>query len=547
VSGPLRRVLALAKPTRGWIVLAAAASFGALAANIALMASAPYLLSKATLVTGFAALALAVTAVRAFALTRAALRYADRYLSHLVAFRVLTQLRVWLFRSLEPLSPAALDAYREGDLLTRAVSDIEQLDGLFVRSLIPPIGAIGATLVACGFLGALQPRLAICLSAFVVLTAVVVPVAVRRASRRPAGRAAGERAALHATVVDGVHGLGDLIANGRGRDLDRSVRSASVAAERPRLRLATVRALGAGASATLAATTAVALLALAVPSVTDGLIGSVFLASIPLVGIAAFEGVPVFVDAFREVAVARAAAARTFELADTPPVVSEPGSPAEAPLDIRLRLQDVSFAYPGGRAVLDHVDLTLEAGDRVAVAGPSGAGKTTLVELLLRFRDPTGGSITMGGIDLRSFRSDDVRARIGVVPQQIHLFNGTLRDNLLLADGAADDDRLLDAVDRACLGPFVRTLPRGLDTPVGEDGHTLSGGERQRVAIARALLRDAPILILDEATANLDAETERHVLAELDRFARGKSLLVVSHRPAPLELAPRRLSLSRRT
>jgi ABC-type multidrug transport system fused ATPase/permease subunit len=193
--------------------------------------------------------------------------------------------------------------------------------------------------------------------------------------------------------------------------------------------------------------------------------------------------------------------------------------------------------------VLDDVSLTLGPGDRLGLTGPSGAGKTTIVGLLLRFWDATSGDVLLDGVDIRRFRADDVRSLIGVVPQQVYLFNGSLRDNLLVADGDADDMRILDACERAGLQAFLRSLPRGLGTLVGDDGLKLSGGERQRVAIARAFLKDAPILILDEATANLDPATEAEVVEQIDVFAREKTLLVISHRPVALELADRVMTL----
>jgi ABC-type multidrug transport system fused ATPase/permease subunit len=223
------------------------------------------------------------------------------------------------------------------------------------------------------------------------------------------------------------------------------------------------------------------------------------------------------------------------------PEPSDPRTPAAHP---SVELRHVRFRYDGRSPdVLDDLSLTLAPGDRLGLTGPSGAGKTTIVGLLLRFWDASSGEVLLGGVDVRSFRTDDVRARIGVVPQRIYLFNGTIRDNLLVADGDADDTTILDACERAGLGAFLDSLPQGLGTLVGDDGMKLSGGERQRVAIARAFLKDAPILILDEATANLDAETEAEVVDHLRAFARGKTLVVISHRPAALELADRVMTL----
>jgi ATP-binding cassette, subfamily C, bacterial CydC len=228
------------------------------------------------------------------------------------------------------------------------------------------------------------------------------------------------------------------------------------------------------------------------------------------------------------------------------PRIADPVEPTAVPGETSISFRDVSFRYTADAPLaLDDVSFELPAGGRIGLVGASGSGKTTVVNLLLRFWDPDEGSILVGGRDVRDRRLSDLRGLVGIVPQHPYLFNGTLRDNLLLADGAAEDDTLLAACDRAQLDAFIASLPSGLDTEVGENGVKLSGGERQRVAIARAFLRDAPLLILDEATANLDRETERAVLRELDRSARDRSLLVVTHRPGPLGLVDRVVRLDR--
>jgi ATP-binding cassette subfamily C protein CydC len=262
------------------------------------------------------------------------------------------------------------------------------------------------------------------------------------------------------------------------------------------------------------------------------------------VAFAAFEAVQPLGDAFQQTELARSAAVRTFELMDAAPAVADPADPLPAPTRADVELSDVRFRYGAHEPwVLDGISLSLPRGARLAITGPSGAGKTTMVNLLLRFWDPWSGAVLVGGRDVRAHRAEDVRALFGVVPQRIYLFQGTLRDNLLLADGDADDARILEACRRAELGDVLAALPDGLDTLVGQDGLTLSGGERQRVALARAFLREAPILILDEATANLDAGTEARVLDAVRSFAEDRTLLVISHRPGPLELADRVVTL----
>jgi ATP-binding cassette subfamily C protein CydC len=542
---PLRRLLSLAAPVRWWVLLAVLASFGALAANVALMAAAPYLISKATLVTGFAALAVAVTAVRAFAIARAALRYSERYVAHLAALRVLTQIRVWLFRSIEPLAPGGLRAFRGGDLLARTVADVDTLDAFFVRGIVPPAAAILTVVLACAILGAVAPLLGLVALAFLALVGLALPLAARRRARRPSEGLIRARADLHAGLAGDLAGLADLTAFGREDRLALDLGNHSRSMGREQHTLASIRGASAAAGSILAGLAGLTVLVIAIPAVRQGSIDGVFLASLPLVAFAAFEAIQPLGDAFREVELSRAAAVRTFEIADAPAPVPEPVHALPLPSHPSVELRHVRFRYDErSPLVLDDLNLSLRPGEWLGLTGPSGAGKTTVVGLLLRFVDAGSGTVLLDGVDVRRFGSEEVRSRIGVVPQQIYLFNGTLRDNLLVADGGADDTRIAQACDRAGLGPFVRSLPSGFDTLVGDDGLKLSGGERQRVAIARVFLKDAPILILDEATANLDAATESEVLANVRDFARGKTMMVISHRPAALELADRVITLT---
>jgi thiol reductant ABC exporter CydC subunit len=545
----LRRLVALAAPVRGWVVLATLSSCAALGANVALMTAAPYLISRAALVTGFAPLALSVTAVRAFAISRAAFRYVERYTLHLAALRILTHLRVAFYRAVEPLAPAGLDPHRTGDLLARAVADVDTLDDFFVRGVVPPVAAVLAVLLSAAIVGTIaSPVIAVVLMWGLAVVGVAVPLVTRRASRRPAADVVRTRASLHAELADDVAGLADLLAFGAGSGLGSRLRDGSRRIGDGLRRLAFVRGAGIAAGAALSGLVGLALLALAIPLVRAGELHGVFLAAVPLVAFAAFEAVQPLGEAFGTIELSRAAAVRTFEVIDAPPVVADPVSPLPRPREPSVGFRDVAFRYgSGGPPVLDGLSFALPPGERLGIAGPSGSGKTTIVALLLRFWEPSAGTVHVGGLDVRVLRADDVRSMIGVVPQKIHLFNGSLRDNLLLADGFADDGRIAEGMTRARLGEFLTALPAGLDTRVGEDGLKLSGGERQRLALARVFLKDAPILILDEATSHLDADTEAEVLEATDAFARDKTVLVISHRPEPMHLAERVLTLPARS
>jgi ATP-binding cassette subfamily C protein CydC len=528
----LARLLTLMAPFRWWIVLAVLLAFGTLGATVGLMAMSAYLISKAALVTEFYALAVTVTAVRTFAIARAALRYAERYITHLVTFRFLTRLRVWFYAAIEPLAPARLQGYRSGDLLTRIVADIETLDQLVVRVVAPPVAA--ALVVALSFLmlGAFDWQLGLVLLAFLVLTGIALPLVTHRLSQAPAAQLITERAHLNAVLADEIQGIADLMAFGQEQGFHERALRLSGALERAQLQVAANRGMNNALAALLASLAGLTVLMLAIPLVSGGEIEGVFLALLPLTAIASFEAVQPLGSAFQQLETSQAAARRLFDLIDAPPVL-DPLHPLPPPADYTIEFRGVSFRYTDGEPLaLDRVSFRIPSGGRMAVTGPSGAGKSTVVNLLLRFWEAQAGQICIGGHDVRAYRDDDVRALLGVASQHIHLFNGTVRDNLLLAKGDATEDELIAACRQAQLHDFITSLPAGYDTLVGENGLKLSSGERQRIAIARMVLKAAPILILDEATAHLDALTEQQVMQALEPFMQGRTTLIISHRQA---------------
>jgi ATP-binding cassette subfamily C protein CydC len=279
-----------------------------------------------------------------------------------------------------------------------------------------------------------------------------------------------------------------------------------------------------------------ATLLLAIPLVTHRTIAGIYLAVLVFVVMGSFEGVQPLGQAFQFLGRTVAAGERLFEIVDAPPRVSDEDACRLSPESQALQLDRVSFAYRAEDGlVLDQISLDVAAGSWVAVVGPSGSGKSTLAHLILRFWDPTSGEIRIGGHNIRNYALDDLRGMVGVVAQDTHIFADTLRHNLLLARPDATEAEIAQALERAQLAEFVDGLPRGLDTWVGEQGLRLSGGERQRLAIARTLLKNAPILLLDEPTANLDPITEQALLAAIHELMRGRTVLTISHRLIAME------------
>jgi ATP-binding cassette subfamily C protein CydC len=341
---------------------------------------------------------------------------------------------------------------------------------------------------------------------------------------------------LNTHLVDSIQGLADLVAVGQMEVRRRQTHALTRALAAQQLRLAQIDGLAdALANGTLVLTT-LAVLLVGIPLVRVSSITGIDLAVLVLVTIASFEAVLPLPAAFLHLESCLTAGRRLFEIVDQKPAVIAPSRPAEEPGQIDLSIHDLHFAYaPGEQPALDGLSFDLPAGKRLAVVGPSGAGKTTIANLLLRFYEDEAGAIWLGGRPLRDYDPEMVRRLFAVIRQDTGLFNMTIRENLLLARPDASEPDLIAACQRAQIHEWIAALPAGCDTRVGEQGVKLSGGERQRVAIARAILKDAPVLLLDEPTANLDALSERAVMHTLLDILPGRSVLLITHRLVGLE------------
>ena len=534
----LVRLVRLVAGRRWSIAVGALLGFAAIGSNIALLATAAYLISKAALVTNVAEVALAITAVRVLAISRAVFRYLERYVTHAATLRILADLRVWFYASIEPIAPARLTSHRSGDLLTRVVADVETLERFYVQVLVPPITAALVVAAASVWLGTFDVLLGVVLLAFLVLTGIVVPILVQRLSRDPAVAFIERRAELSALIVDEVQGLADLIALDAAGRHRASALATGRALERQAERLAALRGISAGLAALLTSLCGVVILAVAISLVDRGALDGVYLALLPLAAVAAFEAVEPLSLSLQLLHTSDAAGRRLFALTDVAPTVIDPIVPEPLPAAFGLEVRDLRFAYDATSGpILDDVSFTIPDGQSLALVGPSGSGKTTLVNLLLRFWESDRGSIRIGGRDVHDLRADDVRRMLGVVSQHVHLFDATIRDNLAVADADVTDERVELACRQAQLHDFIMTLPLGYETRIGEDGVRLSGGERRRLAIARAIIKDAPVLVLDEPTADIDVSTEERLLVSLESFMRGRTTLLISHREAVIRHA----------
>lgn len=536
-GGVLARVRAMAAPRRGPLTLALLLGSLALGSAVGLMATSGWLISRASQQPPVLYLMVAVTATRAFGIGRAVFRYTERLVSHDAVLKMLADTRVAVYRRLERLAPAGLRTTRRGDLLSRLVADVDAMQDYWLRWLLPAGAAVVVSAASVGFTAWLLPEAGAALAVGLLAAGIGVPLVTGAVARRAERRLAPARGVLATRVTDLLTGTAELTVAGALPARTAEARRADTVLTRIASRAATATALGDGLTALASGLTVAATALVGAQAVAAGRLGGVAMAVVVLTPLAAFEavlGLPLAVQYRQRV---HKSAERVYEVLDAPDPVSEPERPQQAPASpFPLRVRGLRARHTGqDRDALAGLDLTLEQGRRIAVVGPSGSGKTTLAQVLLRFLDPDAGTYTVGGVDAYGMDGDAVRRMVGLCAQDAHLFDSTVRENLLLARKDATEAELRDALARARLLDWADGLPDGLDTLIGEHGARLSGGQRQRLALARALLADFPVLVLDEPAEHLDLPTADALTADLLAATEGRTTLLVTHRLAGLD------------
>ena len=530
--------------SRHWKWMVAGSLFGLIAttATVGLLALSGWFLSAAA----FAGLSTTAAqtfnyffpsiGVRIFAISRTLARYAERVVSHDATFRILESLRIWFYERIEPLAPARLMRYRSGDILNRVLADIDALDNLYLRVLSPTLvaGLLVAGLTV--FLSLFDPLIALTTLGWLVVAGFGLSAAAGIA-----GAAAGRRLShlmtqLRIQIVEGLQGLPELLVFNRRRDflgqMDRDnhnlldvqrrmshIRGVSFAGITLTSGLAVLSALYQGAAL-----------------VSSGVLHGAHLAMIALTVLAAFDALMPLPSAYQYLGRTREAARELLEVVDCEPPVTFPENSLVVLRGFDVRFDRVSFRYTDNAADAVHdIRFHLPAGQRCAVLGPTGAGKSTLAHLMVRFWDAQSGSVRIGGKDIRGLSESDLRLSVSLVSQQAHMFNASVRDNLLIARPGATEPELWQALAAVRLADFVKSLPQSIDTWIGESGRLVSGGQARRLALARAILRDAPIWVLDEPTEGLDRAAERHIMETLFDVTSGRTVLFITHRLVGLD------------
>ena len=530
----LRRLLAVLDPYRGWMFGGAALALLTALAVLGLMAVSGWFIAAMAL-AGLSGAAInyfsPAAAIRAFAILRSGGRYGDRLATHEATLRGLSGLRAWLFRRLIPLAPARLSALRSGELFARLRADIDALEHFYLAVLVPAAVALLSLVLVLVLAFFVLPGAALVLLIGALLAGVVLPSWARRRAARDAAQAVLDAAALRGLLLDALRGHAELLAWGGVAAHAARIDALAARLDARRARIEVLQALGGGMVGLLAQFVVLGILVFGLAAVHGGTLAPPLLVMLALLALALFEVIAPLPEALAQWQATITAAARVFDLADAPPAFIEPETCASLPAAVVIAFENVHLRYADAAPwALAGVDLRLAAGARVAIVGASGAGKSSLPGALLKFYPLQQGRILLGGQPLDALQGDVLRRHIAVISQQTTLFNLSLLDNLLLAAPEATAAQIERAVSQAQLDAFVAALPQGYDTVLGEAGALVSGGEARRIAIARALLQDAPVLVLDEPTEGLDARTARDLYAALDIAARGRTLLLITHR-----------------
>ena len=531
------RLIGFLRPFVGEVLLSILLGTATVASGIGLLGTSAYLIASAALQPGIAPLQVAIVGVRFFGISRGVFRYLERLVSHSANFRLLAQLRVWFYRAVEPLVPARSSAYQSGDLLNRAVADVETLQEFYVRLVAPPCVGLLVTLGMGWFAGRYALIFGWVLTGGMAAAGLMIPAVVFTLTRSIGRKITRERSRLSALLVDSIQGMPDWTVFGQEERILGDIDAAGLAFDRAQERSASFGSAGNALGLLVNHITMWAVVLAAIPMVRAGSLDGVSLAVLALLALASFEAVLPLNQAVQQLEGALQSARRLFELADLPAAVTDPPEPLPLPEELLLQVNGITFRYAeSGPMALEDVSFHLASGRRIALVGPSGAGKSTLAALLLRFWDAPPAAILVDGEDILAYRAEDIRARIAVIPQSPYIFSGTLAENILMANPDINQAELSRVVQSAGLERLVTRMTEGLQGWVGSQGTQLSGGERQRIAVARALVKNASLLILDEPAANLDALSARLLVEAILKQAEGKAVLWISHDLEGLEV-----------
>lgn len=542
---PILTFIKLSLKYKNWILLGGLLGSLTIGSGIALMMTSAYIIAMAALQPSIAELQVAIVGVRFFGISRGVFRYLERLVTHEVTFRLLAAIRVWFYKAIMPLVPVSRIKYHSADLLARLVSDIEELKNIYIRSLAPPFVSMVVIIMLWFLYSAFDPVLATVLTGALLFTGTAVPYLIYRLSRKLGTKIIHLRSELQVLTVDLVQGFPDIVANGTEDEFIGNINSKSRELNRAEQKLSGLEAVYDNLVILLSNITVIIITVCSFPLIAQTVIDPVQFMMIIIGTLASFESVMNLPQAAQFFESGRRAAVRIMEIVNLGEVAAEKQNGGKPEITGEIKIDGLSFKYPGENVeAIKNLDLIINAGEKIAIVGANGSGKSTLVKLLLGLYTNYSGTIEYNSENIQKINLDYLRSRLAVFMQTDHVFNETLRDNLIISNPKAADDRLLEALSKVNADEFVNSQNIGLQTILGNFGAAVSGGERQRILMARAFLRDhCPILILDEPASNLDEENITDLYHRLKTGKPKQTLILITHKLQNLQWTDRILVL----
>lgn len=549
------RLWLLYKPYWGWMLLGVLLSLVTVMANVSLMALSGWFITSMA-IAGVAGASIdyfsPAAGIRGLSIARTASRYGERVITHEATFRVIAELRHWFYLHLEPLAPAVLQRYHSGDLLSRIRSDIDALENIYIRIIVPVTVALIGSIIFIFILSRYDTSIALIELVLLLIAGVITPIFINKLSQKPAKKKVDISTALRTQVIDSMQGMGELLVYGAAEKQAQQLDKLSCQLLYQQTKLAKYNGFSQAILNLCANLAMLGVVVIAIPLVTQAGMSPPNLVMLALFTLASFEAIMALPLAFQTLPETLASARRIFAIVDAKPLVNEPETASPKPKNTDIVFNNVSFHYPqrtqnpqnnsaqtgsshNTKNALDNINFTLKAGARLGIVGNSGVGKSSIINLLLRFWEPSEGTIKFGGYPIEQYHGEDIRQYFSVVTQESHFFNSTIKRNILLANRQATDTQVEEVCRVAQIHEFIISLPEGYDTWVGEAGFKLSGGQLKRLTIARALLKDAPVLILDEPGEGLDSQTEKAVLKAVFDYKKDDSILLITHKQTGLD------------
>ncbi len=536
MKSTLVQLLKISREFKWWMILAAFLGFFTIGSSIGLIMTASYIIAKAALHPSIAELQVSIVGVRFFGIMRGVFRYFERVISHEVTFRMLTRFRAWFYESIEPLVPFGMMKFRSADLLTRLLTDVQNLEYIYLRILAPPLIAVMTSIVTFFLYGLFSWNAAIILIIGLSFAGIGIPLLSAKMRKGLGKRIVILRSELNVCMIDGIQGLADLLVFNQADEHFASFKAKSKDYEGLQRKMVLIESFQNALSVLILNFTMVGTLIILIPGVSSGELDGVYLTVLVLGVIAIFEAVQPIPEAIQKIEKSMASADRLFETIALREQIKQPPLHYSLPEKFNIRLEGLSFGYDKSeRQILTDINLNLSPGRKVAIVGPSGSGKSTIVNLMLNLWPSKQGIIIYGDKEIREYGRDQIMEKLAVLQQNVYLFSTTVRENLLLSNPDSDESGLNKIIEKIGLRAKIDNLPDKLETWVGEMGYRFSGGERQQIALVRTLLKNAPVMILDEPTANLDSITAKEVMQTIHSLSKDKTLLLITHRLTGLE------------